>query len=402
MKSVSLPSLTFGGEVRARIRALDGINFGDVATPSDAYLNLRGYLYGDLKINNSISLYAQLLSATTVGKNDLSSSDEDLLAVGELYTDIRLGQLPVQLRIGRQALGFGSGKFIGASDGPNVAKKYDGLRTTVTIGKSTGDFVVALLVDYRQGLVDDRIGKDKIAYGTYWTFGINENKALDVYLFGNSIKEVAFNGTVADENRYSIGSRYVKTGSFNMELEAVIQLGSWNDQEILAYMVSANAGYVWDEPILKPSVKLSGSIFSGKRDSTDNKIFLFRPVYARPPVNFMAPFGPSNIFLLVPEGSIEITPEFKVTFRYYMLWRLFKNDGLYNNQLSATTRCADTLDDVKGMFVTDGFNLSLAYNITDNLNFSFTGGYFFPGKYICNTGTGQTVKAGFVTITYSF
>lgn len=395
-------SLTFGGEVRARVRALDGIDFGDATTTSDKYLNLRGFIFADFNINNKINFHAQLLSASTIWKNDLSASDEDLLAVGELYTDIRFGQLPVQLRLGRQPLGYGSGRIIGASEGPNVAKKFDGLRTTVTLGKSTGDFVIASIVDYRQGVVDDRIGKDKIVYGSYWTIGLNDNKALDVYFFGNRLEDIGYNGTVADEHRYSIGSRFTKTGSLNFELEAVKQFGTYGDHSISAYMVSANVGYFWEEISFNPSVKFSVSMFSGKKDSTDTRIEVFRPVYARPPVNFMAPFGPSNMLLMVPEGSVEITSEVKVTFRYFLLWRLHKNDGLYNNQLSTMTRCSDTLSDPKGLFVTNGFNLSVAYNLTENLSTSFTGGYFFPGKYICNTGVGKAVKAGFVTATYAF
>ena len=396
------PSFSFGGELRARVRTFDNINFGDIDATSDTYVNLRGYLYGDLKINNYIGLHAQILSAATFGKNDLSASDEDLLAVGELYTDIRFGDLPVQLRIGRQSMGFGSGRLIGASDGPNVAKKYDGIRTTFSFEKVTGDFMLASIVNYKQGVLDDRIGKDKIAYGSYWAFGINDNQSFDIYFFGNSLKDVTFKETVADENRYSIGSRFVKTGSFNSDIEGMTQFGTYGDQKIFAYMFSASVGYNWDKTKLKPGVKISGSIFSGKRDSTDNRIEIFRPIYSRPPVNFMAPFGPSNIMLLIPEGSFEVTPDLKISLRYYWVWRLFKNDGLYNNQLSSMTRCSDSLDNDEGMFVTDGFNLQIAYNITESLNLGLIGGYFFPGKYIRNTGEGKTVKAGFVTFTYAF
>ena len=398
------PSLNFGGELRARARSFDGINFGDVEEGNDfdTYINLKGLIYGDLQINKNIGLYSQITSAHTLFKDEISANDKDLLAVDELYADFTFYTLPLNVRVGRQSISLGSGRLVGTSDGPNVAKKFDGLRTGFSAGSFSGDLVFASLVEFNEGAFDNKISGDKLAYGGFFSLRAENNRTIDLYLFGNRLANMAYLEERADENRYSLGGRIIKTGTFGYEAEAIFQRGRFGDHPIRAYQLTANISYKWTELPMTPSVKLSGSLFSGRQDSTDSRMHVFRPVYSRPPVYVTVPIGPSNIILFVPEGRVDFTNNLNLTLRYYAVWRHYFTDGLYNNQVSEMNRGRDCVDDEKGRFVTNGLVATLNYNITANFTASLTASSFSAGEYMCSTGLGKNSKAAFLNLSYTF
>jgi hypothetical protein len=400
------PKISLGGELRLRLRTFGGINFGDVALPRseyDTYLNMRGMLHADLRVNNTFDFYSELCSGHTTFKNDLSSSDKDLLGISQLWADISPDNLHFRIRLGRQQFFFGSGKILGSSDNPNVSRNFDGLRSTVYLGGTTGDFMIAGLAENEMGVFDNNVSTKSLMYGSYWSIPLKKEQVLDFYFFVNRLKNEFINGMFAEENRFTAGTRINKAaGPFSYETEFTLQFGDFGSKKILAYHLTSAAGYRWQDAKLKPALKLTGTIYSGKRDSTDQRISFFRPIFSRPPVSSLTPIGSTNIIFLVPEGEITVRERLEFSLRYYAIWRYSANDGLYSPRLESLARMPDLNGEEKGIFIAHGFSAMAGYTINNHLDFSCTAGCFFPGNYILNTGKGKTVKAVFLVARYVF
>jgi hypothetical protein len=400
------PRFTFGGELRSRVRTFRGINFGDVYAPQhdyDTYLNLRGILFTDVHISKSFRIYAQLTSANTYFKDAITAADRDFLAAGQMFLDVQPGKIPLRFRLGRQQLAYGSGRVLGSSDGPNVAQNFDGFEISADLNKFTGKLMIARPVKCENGVFDNYMNKNNLFYGSFWTLNLKDNPVLDLYFFGNHLKDVEVDTITANESRYTLGARISKsTGSFIYETEATWQFGNHDVRKISAFYFSSMAGYTWKNSHLEPSLRIRGTLYSGDKDSTDRRLQYFRPIYSRPPVNNMAPFGPTNIIMFAPEGSILVTKKASVTLRYYMVWRYSHNDGLYSSRMDQMTREPDEGGIKKGFFVTDGLNIQLDYTFNKYFNVSISSGYFVAGRYIQNTGVGKNVWALFFTSWFRF
>jgi hypothetical protein len=400
------PEACFGGELRGRLRNFNVINFGDVSASEndyDTYLNLRASFFSDLYLNRTFSIYTQVCSATTIGKDNTSSSDKDILGLSQAFADIRLHSLPVGFQVGRQLINLGSGRIFGTSDGPNVTKTFDGLRSTVSLENDTVELIFVTPVRIGLEILDNKVNTSDYIYGAYWIKDLNNDHALDLYFFGNHLKDITFDNINENENRFTLGGRISKSaGAFFFDAEAAWQLGNRAIQKISAFYVSSAAGYCWLNSRFKPLVQIRGSVYSGSKDSTDKRINLFRPVSARPPINNMVPFGPSNLILLVPEGEIYMTNKILFNLRYYALWRYAGNDGLYSTRMEQMTREPDKIDNKLGLFITNGFTIQVEYDLSEHMNLSFTSGLYFPGKYIRNTGKGMNTQANFMIARYSF
>jgi hypothetical protein len=400
------PRFTFGGEIRSRVRSYQGINFGDVHAPQhdyDTYLNLRGILFTDVHISRTLRIYAQLTSANTYFKDAITSADRDFLAAGQVFLDVQPGKIPLRFRLGRQQLAYGSGRVLGSSDGPNVAQNFDGLEISTNLKKITGKLMLARPVKCENGVFDNYLNKNNLFYGNYWTLNLKDNHVLDLYFFGNHLQDITVDTITATENRYTLGARVSKnTGSFIYETEAIWQFGNHDTRKISAFYISSMAGYTWKNIPSEPSLRIRGTLYDGDKDNQDRRLHYFRPVYSRPPVNNMAPFGPTNIIMFAPEGSMMITKKASVTLRYYMVWRYSHNDGLYSSRMDLMTREPDDNGDKKGSFVTDGINIQVDYTFNKYFNVSVSSGYFVAGRYIQNTGVGKNVWALFFTSWFRF
>lgn len=390
---------TSGGEFRSRLRMFKAINYGDVTPPQndyDTYLNLRGIVFGSLEVGENITLYSEILSGYTLFKDNTSASDQDLMGMSQVYGEARLPSLSAGIRLGRQELDFGSGKILGTSDGPNVATNFDGFRLTYSGKTFTGDLLAVRPVHLEPGFLDNTVGTDNLIYGAYLTFPAGKQTKLDLYAFGNKRDQIIFEDQVANERRYTMGGRISREeGAVSYEAEFAGQTGTFGNSSISAFYLSGMAGYNWDSR-MKPSFLIRGALYSGKKDSTDQHIKFFRPVYSRPPVNSMSPIGSSNIFMLVPQLDLEIFKNVLVSARYFMIWRYSSEDGLYTTRLEGMSRAPDTPGNEKGRFVTNGLITQIEYTINNHFEIDLTTGWFFAGDYIRNTGHGKNVQATFL------
>jgi hypothetical protein len=192
------------------------------------------------------------------------------------------------------------------------------------------------------------------------------------------------------------------SGQFYYEIEGILQRGTYDTLEIQGWHFTNIAGYRWSDYPMSPNFQVKLAVYSGEKDSTDNKINLFIPIAARPPVNQLLPVGPTNIILLAPKGAIEITKGVDFSLTYYFIWRLRNTDGLYSRDMESLVRPADRPNESLGKYVAGGPTATMDFTFSKHFDLSLQFGYFFAGEYIKNTGNGKNVQAAALKAYYKF
>lgn len=399
--------ITFGGEIRQQMRAYYPVNFGDVPDgqeEDDIFLNQRYMLHTDFHLNRTVRLFTQFNSNRSLGKNSITTSDQDLLDITQAFIEFNIESSDMSLRIGRQELSYGVERMIGTSDGPNVRQNYDGLKYTFHLKSLTGDLLAIRPVKNSIGVFDNRINVNNLVYGGYMTVPLKGSNTFEMYYLRNILSAVCLEKDTVDEVRNSFGLRISRSkGSFYYDTEATVQTGIYNDRKINAWHLSCIAGYRWTKAALEPRIQIKATIFSGNKDSTHQEYNFFRPVSARPPVHNMVSLGPANIIQLAPEAELRLSPKTLLMVRYFSVWRYSEYDGLYSPKNDRLTRGPDESgQEDQGIFVTKGMLVQLDYTASRHFSFSLSGGYFAAGEYIENTGKGKDIKALFLTGWYRF
>jgi len=251
------------------------------------------------------------------------------------------------------------------------------------------------------GAFDNRINTNSLYYAGYWEINLKDNRKLDLYYIGNNRKELCLENDTVNEIRHTMGVRLSKTsGAFYYDTEVTWQSGIHGNLGIQAMHFSALAGYLWKDAFMSPRLQLRGRIYTGDRDSLDNRINVFRPVIARGPVNEMLLIGPTNIAVINPEGEVKLTDGIGLILRYYAVWRVSDNDGIYSPDMEYLSRAPYPDYDGKDMLVTKGISAELTFTSGPQCNGSFTWGYFVPGNFIENTGLGKNVMPLIFKVTY--
>lgn len=400
--------LSFGGEIREQIRYFNHINFGDVdsgISDHDFYLQQRYLLHADLRISKSLRFFIQFNSCHATGKNVVVPQvDRDDLGVMQAFADIEFGfPFPFRIRLGRQEFMYGLERFLALRDGPTIRQTFDGARLTLGLNKATGDFFLVVPISYQFGVFDNNWREDEYVLATYWIMPVKGNNFLDLYLFSSQVKEAVYAHDTADENRQSLGFRLSKTkGTFSYDAEFTYQFGKHGSNNIHAWQLSSQFAYRWQALSWKPRLMIREALYSGDRKPDDGIINTFRPVTAKPPVYDLVPIGPANIALISPEAEILLHKTLTLTFRYFWVWRLSENDGLYPPDMRKMSRELGSPGNSQGSTDTRGIALDISYTPNKHLNLLLYGGLFLPGEYIRSTGEGKNVEAGSLKITYRF
>ncbi|MCU0407561.1 MAG: alginate export family protein [Bacteroidales bacterium] len=394
--------ISLGGELREQLRLYNHLNYGDADPDKDVYLLQRYLAHADLSVSRNLRFFSQLNSTHVSWKNSVGLNDRDYLGVMQLFTDFSIPELHSRLRFGRQELFFGAERILGTRDGPNNRQTYDGLRYTLNLPKATGDFLIVHPVAFKPGFFDNSGMKSFLIVSGYWTLFPKNKRTLEVYYFGTNRKVPSEGAYAETETRHSFGARGNQTtGSVYYDVEATLQLGSREENNIYGWHMTSIVGHKWKNSHLLPKLQLKGAVYSGNKDSTDNQINTFYPISAKPPVNDMLPVGPSNIFLLVPEGEIK-AKNLTIMLRYFLIWRVRRTDGLYSIDLERMVRPPDKPGEDNGHYTAGGPVAEINYTANKHFSVSVQSGYFVPGVYVKSTGAGKDLQSMILKVYYRF
>src|SRR5262249_62434352 len=152
--------VTIGGEIRERFELLDHPNFGSGTTDGNGYFLQRYLLSSDFHFGAGVRFFTELQSGLENGRNGgPRPTDLDRLDVHQAFLDWKIytdEHHSVTLRVGRQELGFGSGRLISHAEGLNLRRSLDGARATIKLGKIIWNITALRLVKSSPEMFDDK------------------------------------------------------------------------------------------------------------------------------------------------------------------------------------------------------------------------------------------------------
>jgi hypothetical protein len=400
-------SVSLGMDIREQLRIYHHADFGDVpsdVSDNDVFLMQRYMLHADLKLGGIFRIFGQLNSSHVDGKNVVGHSDRDQLGIIQAFLDINVPSAdPVRIRLGRQEISFGSERFMGTRDGPNIRQSFDGARLTLSFKKTTGDIFIVSPVVYDYGFFDNTTRYNALVFSGYFNRLIAPHLLIDLFYFGDRRQMAGLTCERVQEFRHTIGSRLTGTlADFYFEAEGEWQTGTSARNNIRAWQLWTTAGFWWQQKLLRPRFQIRGAIMSGDLDSTDRITNTFRPVSPKSPINDIVPVGPANIIVLSSEGEIRLMHDMIFILRYYGIWRYSKEDGIYSTDMQHVIRNPDSGMKNQGLYMARGFAAELNYQVNKHLNVNALGGYYTPGTYVENTGAGKDLTALLVKVTLRF
>ena len=127
--------LTLGGEIRERFELLDEPGFGTGPEDQNGYFLQRYLLSGDFHFGDRLRFFGEVQSGLEYGRTGGGRpTDIDKLSLHQAFVDWKLARSAdhsITLRVGRQELGFRSGRLISPAEGLNVRRSMDGARLMV-------------------------------------------------------------------------------------------------------------------------------------------------------------------------------------------------------------------------------------------------------------------------------
>jgi hypothetical protein len=388
--------LSIGGEIREQVQYFANQNFGDVP-PSFEKVSVtqiwhRVMLHANLDLGKNIRIFGQLNHTQRFfNPNPLIEVDQNTLGLHQLSVDVRLAKT-LQLRVGRQEMGYGNNRLLTFREGPNNRLAFDAAVLKYQRKKWRIDALVSSPVVQKEGVGDDISMKEWVS-GVYATQIIVPQKLHADYFFLNYTGDrVKYNLTSGKEARQSIGTRiFSQNARFNYELEATTQAGTFNKQKIKAYSIAYDLKYRFQEA-QKLTIGLAGHYISGDKNPTDQVLNSFNLLFSKPSFGLAAPIGAVNMVNFNPYLTMSPTKKIQLVTGVYFLSRQSSKDGIYSPGMTQTRPARpDQLFLSNEKEIGQQYVLEAAYTFNAHWAFYLDSGYFRAGSFAKASGAGKNI-----------
>jgi hypothetical protein len=392
------PRVAAGWEIRERFEYARNLGFGSEPDSPDGVWLQRMLLHADLRLSDGIRVFAQLSSAIEDGRvNGPSPVDENRLDLQNAFIDFALDGDPNTIfRVGRQEMEFGSGRLVDVREGTNVRRTWNGVQLINLKDNWRTRLFAGSPVQPKLGNFDDRSNNEHALWGVYASNITGPEGALttDYYYLGYRNDRAVYSGITDRETRHSVGMRLAGfRNAWDWDFEGLIQFGSFGTRDIRAWTLASTTGYTFPDIALRPRFALSVNVASGDRDSEDNALETFNPLFPRG--NYFsqaATLGPRNFYNA--HAFLDFHPSENLTTKidYNSYWRLNKNDAVYSPSGQILVSPG-----VEGSFVGSEVSLSLNYEPLDRVSLVAIFTHFFPGEITRNID--KSVDIDFLELT---
>jgi len=394
--------LSLGGEIRERYEYSSNPVWGQDPQDQHGVFLQRYLLHADLHFTEHFRFFGQLKSALASGREGGPSPvDEDQMTVQQAFLDLNgapWSGTRLALRSGRQEVRFGSGRIVDVREGPNLRRKFDGIRSFFECERWRVDGIAARPVGDEQGIFDDDTNDSQALWGVYAVrkHTLFAKGGIDLYYLGFENDNAVYNQGAGKETRHSIGTRLwgKKINGWDYNCEFLYQWGRFGNGDIMAWTAASEAGFTWHNAPLGPRVALNANIASGDRDPSDPDLQTFNPLYPRG--NYFSELGllgPRNFFNVHPFLTINPLANVSITTDVNFYWRQRLEDGVYspNGQLLRSSEGSDA------RFVGSAVSLTTDWRINKYMTATAIHSHFFPGQFIRETGPADSID--FVELT---
>jgi Alginate export len=396
--------LTTGVELRSRYEGYDNPNWG--SSPDEGYVWNRLMPYADLHVG-SVRIFAQPIVSGITGadrrrRTPVDTTGADLLqAFVEVELEVAEGT-SLRGSAGRKLLSLGAGRFISTRYGPGIPQAFDGADATMAGRTRQLTAFYFRPVDTSKGDFDDRGSRQKSTWGVYATqwLGIRRSSGIDAYYLGLRDRRAVYDQGAGKQILHTFGARiFGDTGSWNWNVEAALQRGSFAGKRSSAWGVASEFGYRLKDMPLQPEFSLAADIVSGDGDPDDRVLGTFNPMFPNGKyLGALTPVGPRNLMHVRPSAAIHLHRDVQVSLTAAAFWRESTRDGVYAIPGIVLRSGSDS----EARFIGRQFELAAAWQATPELNLSASASQFDPGRFIRETGPSRPIRMISTTANFRF
>jgi hypothetical protein len=407
--SAETQNIKVSGDIKAAYVYQRDISFQTQNTASSIYN--RNFFMQQIGLNveadltDNVSTYIRLINERDWNaRHDGASTGHGFdILLDEAYVTLKeMLYAPLTVKIGRQNIWLGKGFVIGNSGNwgagglPATINEYsdmtafDSIRATLDYDPWTVDLIYAKIGD-DTGITSNRDDVDLYVANVGYDFTKYDAEAEAYYINENDATNKAANTTKNGPSVvHTIGLRgsLVPFESMNLWAEGAMQFGrdrSGNlDNKREAYALDLGLDYTFADVKWTPKVGAEWIYLSG--DKSDGKTRAWDPVYRGKFDNYIADFrgitkgvisggdtGLSNQQSIALFGSMSPMTDITLDGKWTYMWL----DQKLQATDSAVTGGYMNVDSKKVGWEIDG---KIAYDYTEDVQFSTTVGYFKPGK----------------------
>ena len=400
--------VNFGGSLRERFESFSNSAFGfrDAGgVPSEDYILHRLLLSADTHLGPYARIFVQLGDELEAGR--LPGPQPTDIDRGDLAQGFFEFQLPVDAdatiggRIGRQEMMFGSNRLVDIREGPNVRESFDGARIWVKLGDARIDAFWTRPVLVKEGWFDDTPDPGQQFYGVYLTTPVSiiNGLSIDTYFLGLDRKNAVLDAGVANEQRYTIGTRLFGTnGPIDYNFEFIYQFGHFGNRPISAFALASDTGFTLASAWGKPRIAMKADVVSGGNSRGTGTLGTFYPLF--PKNNYFNEANiqtPMNYMDVYPYVQIQPRSNFAFMTGIDVLWRQNTHDSFY--QPPGVPVVAGDANNKQ--FLGAALNLQAEWQVTPNLNVNAAFVHFFADGFLRAAG-GKSITWTGVWATFNF
>jgi hypothetical protein len=399
--------LSLGGQLRERLEAWSGFDFGAPRDDDEVFVLSRLLLHADLHLGPHVRVFAEAKSALSTDSlvfGGVRRLDADTVALQNGFLELRgePGGVGATLRVGRQELRLGRQRLVSPLDWANARRTFDG----ATLALARGDLRVTAFAT--RPVRVQRYERNDHAPGSafYGVHGQGELPQapvrLELYAYGLSRDGLVVEGTAGDEDRYTLGARAsgeVPGTRLDFDLEAAWQGGELGDERIAAGMVAAQAGWWWSEAPASPRV-FAGLDFASGDERAGGGVELFDPLFplGHAYLGWIDAVGRQNV--LAPSLGVTLRPLARTTAELvgYWFWRADRDSGLYD----AGGRLLRAGAGARSRNVGAEVDLLVKHQLDPHALVAVGYSHFFPGGFVEGSGPSEPIDFGYVILQYTF
>ena len=385
--------ISYGGEMRFQYFYAKNETWGDDPKDNDGYVLTRWLAHADLHAGKYFRTFMQLQSSLANSRIGTSPVENNPLELHQAFIDVNpvvSGKSKLTFRLGRQELMYGSQRIVSVRDGPNNRQSFDALRSIFSSGNYRADVFYSHYVTARKGIFNDGFNRNTKLWGAY----IIRNKLpflknIDLYYLSLWKKNAVFNDGAGKELRHSIGSRvWGSANNWQYDVEGLYQFGEFADKNISAWTASVNASYKFNTVKLKPELGLKTEIISGDKQTGDDKLQTFNPLFPRGAYfGLAALIGPANLVDVHPSLSLNFTDRLNFDIDYDLFRRHSIHDGIYAVNMALIYQDGNSSSKNIGSQLSG----SLIYRPNSFLYFRAEFTWFDAGAYLKDVGPGKDI-----------
>jgi len=394
---------SIGGEARFQYTYTVNDKWGDDSDEGDGYLLSRYLLHADVHLG-IFRTFVELQSSLANSKTDPSPVDQNELDFHQAFLDIDFINTEnerLTLRSGRQEMSYGSQRLIAVREGPNSRLAFDAVKLFYKKNNWQTDAFYTHPIANNPGTFNDNFNENAKFWGNYTVIHqVPFIQNIDLYYLGLCKKRAVFDDAVGEENRQSIGTRIWKNkGNWKYDFEGLYQFGTLNQKTISAWTISSFACYTFENIKFTPEIGLKTEIISGDKNSGDNHLQTFNPLYPRGAYfGLVALIGPSNLIDIHPSINFTLTDKLGLGFDYDIFWRQTISDGLYAPNMQLLYSGKGTTE----RYIGSQLISNLDYDMNDFLSFTIETGWFNAGSFLKEVGTGKDYFYAALTAQFKF